>query len=101
MSEKDLVNELKQKKIFQKLFIKEFIKYKKKENDLLAIDLYYRTLKGKTYGKSTQLAEEYMKTFKKFKSISVGKARDILDERMKSIITQRNTTKKREKKHNK
>ena len=95
MSEKDLVNELKQKKIFQKLFIKEFIKYKKKENDLLAIDLYYRTLKGKTYGKSTQLAEEYMKTFKKFKSISVGKARDILDERMKSIITQRNTTKKK------
>ena len=38
-----------------------------------------------------------MKTFKKFKSISVGKARDILNDRMKSIIVQRNTTKKKKK----
>lgn len=95
MNEKCLVPELKQKKILEKLFVKQFIKYKKIENDLLAINLYYRTLRGKTYGVYAKMTEEYMEIFKKYKSVSVGKSLDILESRMKGIITQRNTTRKK------
>lgn len=95
MTQNHLNDDYKQKTIIEEIFIDKYHQYKKRRNDLIALDLYYRNLKAKTYSRTSKTAAEYMKEFKQFKNCSKGKAEEMLAKRMKTIVTQRNTTKKK------
>ena len=97
MFENGLIKDIKQKKIIESIFIKNYTKWQKIKIDLISLELYYKNLRGKTYGRKSQLCNEYMKNLNKqfiFKSVNLGKSVEILNERMPQIISQRNTTKK-------
>ena len=93
MIEKNLVSEAEQKSIIENMFIYRFKKYIKIKNDLLTLNLYYRNLKAKSYGKISVRAQNYMKDFNNYKSLTLEKSRELMEIRLNGMVVDRNTTK--------
>lgn len=70
------------------------------KNDLISLELYYRNLEGNTTGKIPSLVKEMRKSFKDYKSISMKESIKFLEERMKGMIFNRNTTRNKLQKKN-
>ena len=95
MNDKHLLNEKKQKLILEQLFIDRNRKHNKLTNDLIAIYQYYSNLKVRTSSRNEANVKEYSKNFKGMKIMSMERATESLSARMKKIIPQRSTLKKR------
>ena len=95
--EKQLLDDIQQKKIIENIIINKYRKYQKFKYDIIYLSKYYENLSGKTYGKATKFTQEIINELDKIseiKKMTLENSAFTLEKRMPKMIAVRNTTKK-------